>query len=282
VTLPGTAAPGGVAHANVTDLSGTGVSCQTARWWPQGTDEAIEVACFDRTGAPVDVPFTGLFLGGTQDGPNSLGISRGYVYAADPSAARQTPPAASSQRTGAVTRTGTGRYSTGVPAASTVVQVTPVGTAARHCAVTGLGGGTASIACTDFSGAPADTAFVLSHTGAQSLLDDRRLPHGVSLVADDAPGAAAPTITAPWMSRPGSATITRNATGSYVVRFTVGYLSSYTHVTATGGGYCSTKLRNDYSRKDDVYLAVACFTASGAPANTGFQVTYMTASPYYP
>jgi hypothetical protein len=53
-------------------------------------------------------------------------------------------------------------------------------------------------------------------------------------------------------------------------------------VTATGGGHCSIVQRNDYSRKDDVYLSVACFTAAGVPANSGFQVTYMTASPHYP
>lgn len=224
------------------------------RWQPRGADEEIEVACFDR----------------------------GYVYAADPLAGRQDTASAWSRRTGAVTRTGTGRYRADVPPQSTAAQVTPVGTAARHCAVTGLGGGVASIACADPAGAPADTAFVLSHTGGRSLLDDGRVPHGVSLVVSDSPAAAAPTVAAPWMSRSGTPTVARTGVGRYTVRFTVGYLTSYTHVTATGGGYCSVMLRNDYGRKDDVYLSVACFTAAGAPSNGGFLVTCMTASPQYP
>ncbi|WTW99217.1 RNA polymerase sigma factor [Streptomycetaceae bacterium NBC_01309] len=282
VTLPDTGTPGGIAHANANVFSDTGASCQTVSWRQQGADEVVEVACFDRFGAPVDVPFTGMFLGGTQNGPNTLGVSRGYVHASDATAGRQEPGAASRQNTGAVTRTGTGSYTTVVPLATSAVQVTPAGSAARHCAVTGLGGGTASIACTTYAGAPADTGFVLSHTGGQSLLDDRRVPHGVSLAAADSPGAPAPTISAPWMSRPGSVGITRTGTGRYTVRFDVGYLSSYTHVTATGGGYCSTVLRNDYGSKNDVVLTVACFTASGTPVNSGFQVTYMTASPNYP
>ncbi|MEU8133447.1 RNA polymerase sigma factor [Streptodolium elevatio] len=282
ITLPDTGAPGGVAHAAVNVFSDTGASCQTVSWWQQGVDEAVEVACFDRFGAPADVPFTGMFLGGTQNGPNTLGVSRGYVHASDAAAGRQEPAPASRQNTGAVTRTGTGSYTMAVPPGTSTAQVTPVGNAARHCAVTGLGGGTASIACTTYAGAPADTGFALSHTGGQSLLDDRRVPHGVGLVVADSPAAAAPTVTAPWMSRPGNASVTRTGTGRYTVRFDVGYLSSYTHVTATGGGYCSSVIRNDYAAKNDVTLTVACFTASGAPANSGFQVTYMTASPQYP
>lgn len=282
VVLPDTGAPGGVAHVAVSDYAANGVSCQPVAWWQQGADEAIDVACFDRSGAPADVPFTGLFVGGAQNGPNSAGGTRGYVYASAPSAARQTPSAAYSQGTGAVTRTGAGRYEVAVAPGTTRVQVSAVGTAPRHCAITGLSGGTASVACTTHGGAAADTAFALSHTGAQSLLDDRRVPHGVSMTVTDSPGAPAPVVGDTWMSRPGTASVTRTAVGRYTLRFNVGYLTSYTHLTATGSGYCSWVIRNDYSRKDDVVLYVACYNASGAAVNSGFQLTYMTASPHYP
>lgn len=282
VTLPDTGAPGGIVQVAVSDYApAAGVWCQPVAWWQQGRDEVVDVACFDRTGAAADVPFTGLFLGGAQGGPNSLGEDRGYVHASDPSAPVQTPSSASRQGTGPVTRTGTGSYAVVVAPGTTRVQVSPVGAAQRHCALTGLSGGTASIACTTHGGTPADTAFALSHTGAQSLLDDRRVPHGVSLTVTDAPGAPAPAVANQWMSKPGSASVTRTGVGQYTLRFNVGYLTSYTHVTATGSGYCTWVLRNDYSRMDDVVIYLACYNAAGVPTNGGFQLTYMTASPHY-
>ncbi|OPC78162.1 hypothetical protein B4N89_38875 [Embleya scabrispora] len=282
VILPDSAAPGGIAHVSVSDYAANGVSCQPVRWWPQGTDERVEVACFDRTGTPADIPFTGLFLAGDRNGPYQQASSRGYVHADEPAAARQLPAAASRQNTGAVTRTGTGRYAVAVAADTESVQVSPVGTTPRHCALTALAGGTASVACATHGGAPADTAFTLSHTGRQSPLDDTRVPHAVHLTVADAPGGAAPTITGSWMSRPGSADVTRTATGRYTLHLTVGYLTSYAHLTAVGGGYCTTVLRNDYGTKDDVLMYLACYTATGAPADKGFRLSYLTASPYYP
>ncbi|MFI1581202.1 RNA polymerase sigma factor [Embleya sp. NPDC020630] len=282
VILPDSAAPGGIAHVSVSDYAANGVSCQPVRWWPQGTDERVEVACFDRAGTSADIPFTGLFLAGDRNGPYGQAGSRGYVYADEPTAARQIPAAASRQSTGAVTRTGTGRYAVAVAADTESVQVSPVGTTPRHCALTALSGGTASVACTTHTGAPADTAFTLSHTGRQSPLDDTRVPHAVYLTVADAPGAGAPTITGSWMSRPGSADVTRTATGRYTLHLTVGYLTSYAHLTAVGGGYCTTVLRNDYGTKDDVLMYLACYTPTGAPADNGFRLSYLTASPYYP
>ncbi|MFJ8744227.1 sigma factor [Embleya sp. NPDC127516] len=282
VILPDSGAPGGIAQVGVSDYAANGVSCQPVRWWPDGTDERIEVACFNRAGNPADVPFTGLFLAGDRNGPYGQTGSRGYVHAGDPTAARQLPAAASRQNTGPVARTGTGRYAVAVAADTESVQVSPIGTAPRHCAVAGLSAGTASVACTTHTGAPADTAFVLSHTGRQSMLDDGRVPHAVQLTVADAPGAGAPTITRSWMSRPGSATVTRTATGRYTLRLSVGYLTSYAHLTATGGGYCTTVLRNDYGAKDDVLMYLACYTPTGAPADNGFQLAYTTASPHYP
>ncbi|MFF7243503.1 sigma-70 family RNA polymerase sigma factor [Embleya sp. NPDC008237] len=282
VILPDSGAPGGIAHVAVSDYAANGVSCQPVRWWQEGADERIEVTCLDRTGTRADIPFTGLFLAGDRNGPYGQAGSRGYVYAGEPTAARQLPAAASRQNTGAVTRTGIGRYAVAVAADTESVQVSPIGTTARHCAVVALSGGTASVSCTTHTGAPADTAFTLSHTGRQSLLDDARVPHTVHLTVADAPGSAAPTVGGSWMSRPGTATVTRTATGRYTLRLSVGYMTSYAHLTATGGGYCTTVLRNDYGAKDDVLMYLACYTPTGAPADNGFRLDYVTASPHYP
>jgi hypothetical protein len=61
----------------------------------------------------------------------------------------------------------------------------------------------------------------------------------------------------------------------YTLKLPLGFLPSYTHVTAHGSGYCTLTVRND-GTKDDVTFNVACFTPGGAAANGSFDLTYMT------
>jgi hypothetical protein len=105
-------------------------------------------------------------------------------------------------------------------------------------------------------------------------LDDARVPHGASVrIADSG------VVIGSWISKPGVPAVTRTATGRYTINLPVGYLPSYTHVTAAGAGYCTLSGRNDYSFIDKPVFFVACYSAAGTLANTGFQFTYMTASP---
>jgi hypothetical protein len=231
VVLPEVGAPGGLVHVTATDLGATGAFCQPVRWWQQGADEAVEVACFAKNGAPADTPVTGLFVVGADRLP--------------------------------VTSTGVGQYRLG--AGADVLQVTPVGAAPRHCAGAGQ-----VVTCTDVSGAPANTELVATGASTSTLVPGH--PHGANL-------RVAGTPVHQWLSRPGTATVERTGTGRYTVRIPVGRLTSYTHVTATGPGYCTLVGRNDIAA-DNTVLAVACFTPAGAPADGGFHVSYVTTSAY--
>jgi DNA-directed RNA polymerase specialized sigma24 family protein len=276
VVLPGVGSPGGIAHVAAYDYTASGASCQPVGWRAQGADEAVEVACFGRTGQPSDVPVAVLFLAGTVDQGWSLGGARGFVYASDPTAATYLPGAPDARNTGRITRTGTGRYAVVLGGGAEAVQVSPVAGSARYCALTGHTGAVATVACTAHNGVPADTAFTLSYTGRSSLLDDRRTPHAAFLTVS---GGSA-TVPTWWLSKPGSPSVTRTGTGRYVVHMPLGYLPSYTHVVAHGTGYCSLVQRNDYSYKDNASFYVECLTATGTAVDNDFGITYMTASPY--
>lgn len=223
-------------------------------------------------------PFATLFLAGN-GGQWSLGGARGFVYAASPTARSYTPGPLSESNAGVVTRTGTGRYTVALAGGAETAQVSAVGSQARHCGLIGLTATMAAVACTAADGIPADTAFTLSYTGRQSLLDDRRVPQAAFMAVSDAPSAAAPSLTDSWLSKNGTPAVERTATGRYTLHMPMGYIPSYTHVTPRGSGYCNVVQRNDYSVKDNASFHIACFTGSGAPADDGFDLTYMTASP---
>lgn len=285
VVLPGIGTPGGVVHVTAYGESVPGGSCRPVTWGTRGggahPDEAIEVACDDRTGTPRDIPFDVLFLAGTGTGAHTLGEPRGWVHADRPTTASYLPAAQDAHGVGRITRDGRGRYTVGVDQGARAVQLTTVGATPGDCALAGLTGGHAAVVCTTVDGAAADLPFALSYTGRQSLLDDARRPHGAYLSVADTPGAAAPSVTDRWLSKSGAPTLTRTATGRYEIHLPLGYLPSYTHVTAHAGARCTLTLRNDYSRRDDAVLRVSCAVpASGAATDSGFDLTYMTASVY--
>ncbi|RSN34641.1 hypothetical protein DL990_13455 [Amycolatopsis sp. WAC 01416] len=230
VVLPEVGRPGGFVHITANDLGATGSTCQPVRWWQQGADEAVEVGCFARSGAPADSPFTGLFTVGTHRVP--------------------------------VIKTGVGTYQV---AQAAVHQLTPVGSALRHCSGAGQ-----VVRCTDSAGIPADTEVVATGASTTTLVPGH--PHGADLRFTTA-------VEHQWLSRPGNATVERTGTGRYTVRVPVGWLPSYTHVSAIGPGYCTLVSRNDIGENNTV-LAVACFTPAGAAADGGFHLSYTTTSVY--
>ncbi|MGH3914304.1 MAG: hypothetical protein ACRDTC_12995 [Pseudonocardiaceae bacterium] len=276
VRLPGIGMPGGIVQVTATDFSSAGSFCQPYGWGQDGADEVIDVACFDSAGGSADVPFGVVFIAGSADNPLSPGGVRGFAYADRPDVATYTPDPIHRRNMGVVTRLGTGRYTVAVPDSGDVIEISPVGAAARHCAIADRRTATVEVACATHGGGPADTAFTISSAGGQNLLDDRRAATGNYLISADAPDAAAPSVSLSWSSGGGSATLARQSTGRYEIHFPSGLLPSSTHVTATGGGYCNMPLRNDI-QSDNVVIRIACFTATGAPSNSGFHLIYMSA-----
>ncbi|HEU5333969.1 MAG TPA: hypothetical protein VFU73_14410 [Actinocrinis sp.] len=280
VVLPGVAAPGGIVQVSVYDYPRSGASCQPVGWRPQDRDEAVDVACFDGTGKPADERFDLLFLAGTGTGAQSIGGPRGFVYASKPTAAAYTPGAPDESGAGEVIRSATGHYAVAVPSGAEALQVSPVGAKDASCAVTSPSGTTAFVSCTAHDGTPADTAFVLSYTGRQTLLDDSRRPHAAFLSVTDGPSAAAPVLMNWWLSKAGTPTVSRTSTGQYTLKVPLGMEPSYTHLTAYDAGYCTVVLRNDYSFKDNATFYIACFTPEGMLTNSGFELTYVSGSPF--
>jgi hypothetical protein len=272
VLLPDVGEPGGITQVTALDFNSVAVSCQPVGWARQGTDETATVDCFNRSGSLADEPFSGLFLGGNAD----TGPTRGYVYANQPTMSSYLPVAHDRDNAGPVTRLGVGRYSVALDGPTGTVQVSPVDVEQRHCVVVGRPTNSATVTCVRHDGSAVDTRFVLSYTNRQSLLDDARRPHAAELRVD-----ADATVERQWTSKPGAVTVThRKAVGEYQINLPVGLLPSYTHVSAVNGGYCTLVLLNDYSKKDESLVYVSCFTPAGAPADEGFHLTYMTASPY--
>lgn len=279
VVLPHIGAAGGIALAVAYDSKPAGLQCHPGSWQQQGLDEAIDVYCFDPAGNAIDTPFDVLFLAGTQDDAHAIGVARGFVYASEPTAASYTPGAPFEHNAGTVTRLSTGRYTVALPGGARTAQLSPVSTLPRSCTLTALSGTRATVACAAPGGSPADTAFALSYTGAQSLLDDSRRPHGAFLAVTNTSDPTGPTLADQWTSKPGTTTVKRTATGRYSLQIPVGRLLSYTHVNARGTGYCSLVLRND-GTTDQAVFWVACYNYSGALTDTSFDLVYMTDSPY--
>lgn len=284
VRMPTVSTAGGMVKVTVYDTSafvGTGQpgrSCQPLDWGQDGADEVIDVVCFDNAGNRADVPFSVLYVAGSGANPLTAGGSRGYVVDDQPSSSVFTPDWRHGLRAGTVTRTGVGHYTADLPG-SGVVEVSATGDQPRRCAVAGRHGGSVDVACTAFDGSAADAPFTISYSVNQNLLDDSRKPVGDYVVAADAPGASAPAITTQWAS--GGATLDRTAPGKYKLHFANGYLPSTVHVTAVDqGNHCNAMFWNDYSRKDDTYVYVACFTPAGAYTDSGFELLYITARIY--
>ncbi|MCC8247733.1 hypothetical protein [Saccharothrix luteola] len=284
IRLPAVGAPGGSVKVTTQDYAAwggavgyrPGVSCQPSTWFQDGADEVVDVVCFDRAGNPADVPFFLRYVAG------SASTGRGFVFDDQPTAPTFTPDWRHGVNAGAVTRTGVGRYTADFPgSAGGAVEVTAVGPALRHCAVTGRRGQLADLACTAPDGSPADTAFTAAFTVDHNLLDDPRKPVGDYLVIGDSPSSSAPVITAKWASGNAPTTLERLSTGKYKAHFTNGYIRSTVHVTAHGhGNHCAVMQLNDYSRADDSHFWIACFDAAGALVNTGFTLIYTSTRIY--
>ncbi|ONI88863.1 hypothetical protein ALI22I_18040 [Saccharothrix sp. ALI-22-I] len=284
VRLPAVGAPGGSVKVTTQDYAAwggsvgyrPGVFCQPSRWYQDGADEVIDVVCFDHSGNPADVPFFLRYIAGSTSG------ARGFVFDDQPTSATFTPDWTHGVNAGAVTRTGVGRYTADLPGSQGgAVEVTAVGTAPRHCAVTGRRGQLVDVACTAPGGSAADSMFTAAFAVNQNILDDPRKPVGDYLVADDSPTASAPVIHTRWASGNAPMTLERISTGKYKAHFTNGYIRSTMHVTAVGyGNHCSVMQLNDYSYKDDTSIWIACFDSAGTLVNSGFTLLYTSVRIY--
>jgi len=153
--------------------------CKVQNWFPNGSNQQVNVKCFAPNGTPADSLFTAKFTRGSLNSTNSFA----FAWADQPSSPSYTTNSlyqfasvASScgQLTRGpitITRSSTGRYSVkfnGFPTTSSFpshVKVTGYGSGADTCKVLSWGGNpvtTADVSCFDAAGNAADSFFVIT------------------------------------------------------------------------------------------------------------------------
>lgn len=179
VRLPNLAAAGG--HVQVTAWPGYDGwrLCKVLRWVPSGSDQLVDVRCYDRFGAAVDVNFTLTYV----NQRNILGLSTGfdpdghdsaYAWANEPSTASYRPDTSYQFRnftnTAATgTRTATGTYAMMFASSNPDVgtaHVTAYGDGTQFCGIahwserTGI-----QVRCYALDGSPADSSYTIAFSG---------------------------------------------------------------------------------------------------------------------
>jgi hypothetical protein len=257
----------------------------------------VYVRCFTPSGTLVNGRFSALFY---KDGTKSTIYGNGYLWADQPSATACYTPSTFYQfnsrgGTNTICRAATGEYDvrfpsmtkhTYEPAKGGNVQVTAYGTGPERCKVRywfeSGGTVTARVGCSH-DGAPIDTRFTASFARspgylAMSVAEDTQ--EGYYVWADAAPtpntsyqvdsyGTSAATLEGPSTGLPA---------GQYRVRLPgVNPIYSTAQVTAYGGGdaYCTVAGWGAATGGGTV-VNVHCFSSSGLPVSSLFNLLYLT------
>lgn len=285
VRFPGLAVTGGTVH--VTAYGSTTHRCKVSSWAPEGTAERVHVLCTTIAGARVDTTFTATF---TSIQRVEAGRKLGYVWADNPTAASYTPAtpyqANSAGAVNTVTRSAVGTYRVQMPGLGVArghVQVTAYGGTADHCKTNGWGPtGTAQVIgvkCFTTAGAPVDSRYTLTYVDRTNILG-----LGVCCNPDGNESAYA------WANNPTAAsyvpstsyqfadftdtagTITRSGVGAYGVKWDYINLDhGNVQVTAYGSTNTTCKV-SGWNTPSGVQ--VRCFSATGAPADSMFDVAF--------
>jgi hypothetical protein len=277
VYLPGLGATSGTVL--VTAYGASKDYCKVANWGPSGTQQTINVRCFNRLGIRVNSTFTLSYSN------RSVG-NRAYVWANQPSTASYFPSAPyqanSTGATNRITRSGVGTYRVILPnlgVAAGHVQVTAYGTGTQRCKTTGWGpSGTSQsigVRCFTVKGALADSMFTLTYVRSGNILGQ---PVGTGANGNPTayawahlPTTATYTPSNAYRFGPVKSTVTRVGTGDYKFKTPVNFLNGNVQVTAYGSGseHCKVAYWNNADG-----VRVKCYTAKGVAANTRFDVTF--------
>jgi hypothetical protein len=280
ITFPGLGVPGGIVA--VTPAS-TAYRCKVASWNQSGTDEKVNVRCFNQ-GALADMSFGVSFQRPAPgDGP------RAYVFADDGFSTGYTPaPAFQFNSTGATNTAArndtTGYYVITLPglgAPGGHVQVTSYGTASDHCKVVDWTQSGANevvrVGCYAADGSPAFARFTMTYVNATRFLAGTTGTHAYLLNTTATPNATYTPSPAYLHNSTGqSANVTRQVVGQYSVAF-VGTGPSnggLVHVTAHGSGAAECSTGGVAPSGEDVIIYVRCATPSGTFVDSQFTVSW--------
>ncbi|WP_437851613.1 hypothetical protein [Sorangium sp. So ce363] len=279
------AAPGG--HVQVTAYGAGAERCKVNSWVRSGDDVDVHVNCFTAGGAPVDTQFSVAYVHKSGTGSSD----EAYVWANNPTASAYTPAATyqfnSSGVNNTIAREGVGYYAVTLPgqtAGGATVEVTAYGPGSDHCKVGSWGqsgdDAVVRVRCFDSSGAPSDSQFTLNFARS------RQVNGGLSYSYAWANNATAAAYTPSLSYQEGyiagdlgevetDITAGRTSAGRYSVSLPgMSASGSNVQITAYGTGpeYC--KVVGWSGNETNANVNVACFDASGAPADTRFVLVY--------
>ncbi|GAA1616819.1 RNA polymerase sigma factor [Catellatospora bangladeshensis] len=284
VRLPGLGAERAVTHVTAYRTVYRGRVCAVADYRRSGTDELVDVRCFDHTGAPIDWWFT-VFVAAAAGGTQPYAT---VAYSA--AGIRAAGTANSAGGTNSVTRTGTGRYQVQLPgrdfaAGTGGMMLTTFGTAAARCRVAGTASAgdalTVSVACqavTTGAATARDSGFLLTYTDRAGPHRDGSAPSAYTLVS----GGAAPHVDAArsYSSDGETPSVSRLNTGWYRLTWTsLGKFGDSVQLTAYGDDdrYCHLGAINSYSAPPKLTVDVYCHGNAGTLADGGFVASYLRA-----
>ncbi len=283
VTMPGLA--NDTSAVAVSPLGTVPRRCVVGIWFTNGSEEVIDVACFTRTGAPVDSPFVLTFLGaGTQSNhPSPPGY--GFSWADQPHANSDYLPSRkfNSQpgSSNPVIRLGTGHYQAdfnalGSPGGN--VQVTAVSSFAATCQATWAQSGLqmqADVKCRSTAAALTDQQFDIILTDHVGLKGEGG--NNVAYLTANHPLAA--SYTAPPALRYSSAgfapTIRRTGKGAYVVTLRGMPLGGAAVVTPTAVNATLCSIGSIATDAQPQRIGVRCFDRFGQPNDATFSLSYL-------
>jgi hypothetical protein len=282
VRFPHIATAGGVAH--VTAVIGTGPSwCQLGKWYPQGSDELVEVQCFRHGGTPDDTRFAIVFS--DRSGPLAV-PGGGFAYVHADAGASIVSEYNSTGAANAAGQGGAGFYKVllpgvgappGVPGNFQVTAAEPG--ASRRCKVGDLAWSGADVyayvTCVDgVTSSPADSAFTLTYHRERPVFGEMGPPKRFGYVLS---GTFIPPPGTDFNSTGSANVMVPSGVGQTMVTFTkLGAKETHAEVTAFGGGpdYCSLQDVWHTNTGDGVIRNVICFDAAGAQADNPAFVTF--------
>lgn len=282
VTMPGLADAGGAVV--VSPLGVKPRRCVVEIWFIDGSDELIDLACFTRSGSPVDSAFVLTYLvGGAPNTSSPPGF--GYLWADQPNAVSDYLPARKyNSVTGSsnpVRPLAQGSYRAGLNALGSLrgnVQLTAVAHSAATCQ-TSWGPVNLQmqvlVQCRETGSALANMQFELVLTDKAGLKGIGAT--GVAYLTADRP--TDPSYTATKARRYSSAgkapTIARTARGTYVVTLKGMPLGGAAVVTPLIGRPAICTIAAIRKQGLPQRIGVRCFGADGQPKDTPFSLSFL-------
>jgi hypothetical protein len=272
---------------NVTAHGAGPEQCKVGNWSPSLADMVVAVNCFDAAGAAADSTFVATFTRPLWSDrfahlwSNSASPALNVAYT--PSTTYQFN---SEGGNATVTRTAVGAYSVKLPGqggAGGTVKVTAYGSSSDTCKVTtwySLGADEViGVVCQDAAGAPADEQFTLTfhgETGILGIATDSGYERGYVWANNASSASYTPSLSYQYNSDGNTNTATRSAVGVYQVQFPGlgGFIFGRGHaqVTTYGAGTARCKVQ---SWSASANVNVLCFDATGAPADSRFNVDFV-------